>query len=193
MRAFRIVLAFAVVAAASIGAITAAERASNDITLRGLETPQLPSPGKSAKSDEVAPLANPLWAIRLDDLLGTRQRPIFSPLRRPPAPPPIPPPPPAPKPVALPHEPERPPLALVGTIVSESLQIAIFREEETEEAMRLKPGDDYKGWYLRSIIDGEVQLTGHRHNAVLVLIPPGSARSAAPVSASNPEVRHRKR
>jgi hypothetical protein len=57
----------------------------------------------------------------------------------------------------------------------------------------LKPGDDYKGWYLRSIIDGEVQLTGHQHNAVLVLIPPGSARSAAPVSASNPEVRHRKR
>src|SRR5215510_16368096 len=69
----------------------------------------------SPKLDDRA-RGNPLWAIPLNTLTATRARPIFSSSRRPPPPaivaaPYVPPPPPPAS-----REPERPPLALVGTV-----------------------------------------------------------------------------
>jgi general secretion pathway protein N len=139
--------------------------------------------------------ANPLWAVRLGELPATRDRPIFSPSRRPRAPPPVllaaPPPPPKP---AAPREPDRPPLALLGTIVSPSLQIAIFREEATSETRRLKTGDDYKGWALRSVTSREARFEGRNQTAVLALPPPEAAAvNSALVGESDLPARHRKR
>src|ERR1700739_4453914 len=57
-----------------------------------------------------APTGNPLWGIPLRVLTATRERPLFSPSRRPPAPPAVAAPAPPPRPVAAakPPEPDHP-------------------------------------------------------------------------------------
>ena len=56
---------------------------------------------KSGELDRAPPSGNPLWAIPIKDLSETRDRPIFTPSRRPPPPPvvekPYTPPPPPPR------------------------------------------------------------------------------------------------
>ncbi len=107
-----------------------------------------PAPPKPAPPPR--PLsANPLWAIPLATLSNTRERPIFSPSRRPPpaqtpvavAAPPAPPP--------APPRVERPPLALVGTVAGDDESFGIFVDKATSTALRLKVGEDYQGWRLR--------------------------------------------
>ena len=95
------------------------------------------SPSKRQDDDQLA-IGNPLWAIPLKALSVTRERPVFSPSRRPPPPvvvavPYVAPPPP-PKPV----EPERPPLSLVGTITGKDGSLGIFLDQATNSVVRLK-------------------------------------------------------
>ena len=90
-------------------------------------------PGPAAAgSDAPAPKGNPLWAIPLRALAATRERPLFSASRRPPSPVA----PSAPIARALPvavkaAEPERPPLLLIGTVVSADTRIAILLDQVT--------------------------------------------------------------
>jgi len=95
---------------------------------------------------------NPLWAIPLTALNVTRERPIFLPSRRAPAPAiaAAAPPPPTPLPPPPPAEPERPHLALVGAVVGD-VAIAIFVDQATRGMVRLRTGEDYSGWILRSV------------------------------------------
>src|SRR5262245_52250917 len=115
-------------------------------------------PDQPAPAPERARSANPLWAIPLATLSSTRERPIFSPSRRPPPPAaPVtvarPPPPPPPKPVRV----ERPQLSLVGTIVADDDQsFGIFVDQTTRASLRLKIGEDHLGWKLRSVYGREV-------------------------------------
>jgi hypothetical protein len=130
--------------------------------------------------------ANPLWAIPLTRLSGTRDRPIFSPSRRPPPPvmtsEPAPPPPPPRK-----KEVEPPPLALVGTIASDQEGFGIFLDQSTKEALRLKIGEDFQGWKLLAIKGGQVTMEKDQQAAVLTLPPPGGESAGnvqlIPVSA----------
>jgi general secretion pathway protein N len=81
----------------------------------------------------------------------TRDRPIFSPSRRPP--------PPAVASIAeskmiavpKPKEPERPQLTLVGTIASDEEGFGIFLDQSTKTVLRLKVGEEFQGWKLRSV------------------------------------------
>jgi hypothetical protein len=116
---------------------------------------------------------NPLWAIPLTSLNVTRERPIFLPSRRapavavaaaPPPPVPVPPPPPA--------EPERPRLALVGAVVGD-VAIAIFIDQGTRGIVRLRTGEDYSGWILRSVKGREATLEKGRNSVLLALPAPG--------------------
>lgn len=105
-----------------------------------------------------APSANPLWAIPLKLLVNTRERPIFSQSRRPPpvvvvAPPVAPPPPPPPPRVV-----EKPRLALMGTIVNGSDGYAIFMDQTTKTAVRVRLGASYQGWALKMLRPGEASL-----------------------------------
>lgn len=105
-----------------------------------------------SRPDETVPGPNPLWAIPLTALSATRNRPLFEPSRRPPASattnapivaahsPPTP-------PVA----PERPNLDLVGTIAGGDEGMAIFIDQTTQEAVRLRTGQDHLGWILQSV------------------------------------------
>jgi general secretion pathway protein N len=101
---------------------------------------------------------NPLWSIPLSVLSPTRERPVFSASRRPPpsavaAPPaePVAAPPPPPGP-------ERPALALIGAVVSDSDAIAVFVDRTSQKIVRLRPGETHGGWVLSAVLGREVTL-----------------------------------
>jgi hypothetical protein len=132
-----------------------------------------PPPAPTAPASERALSANPLWAMPLAQFPVTRERPIFSPSRRPPA---------AavasvmvPKVVAMPKpkEPERPQLSLVGTIVGDDEGFGIFLDQSTKGVIRLKVGEDFQGWKLRSVQGRETALEKDERTVTLVLPQPG--------------------
>ena len=118
------------------------------------------------------PSANPLWGVPLNQLSGTRDRPIFSPSRRPPpsvaAAEPV-----RVKPPPRKKEIEPPQLSLVGTIASGDEGFGIFLDQSTKAALRLKVGEDYQGWKLRTIRGREVTMEKDERAAVLTLPQPG--------------------
>jgi general secretion pathway protein N len=118
--------------------------------------------------------ANPLWAIPLAKLSGTRDRPIFSPSRRPPPPVVAAEPAPAPPPPPRKKELEPPPLSLVGTIASDEESFGIFLDPSTKQALRLKLGEDYQGWKLRAVRSREVTVERDQQSAVLTLPAPSA-------------------
>jgi len=135
-----------------------------------VRAPQAPlSPPERALS------ANPLWEIPLASLSNTRERPVFSPSRRPPPPAVA-----APQPTREPPPPPRPPrvdppqLLLVGTVAGDDEGFGIFVDPTTKAAVRLKVGEDYEGWKLRSVQGREVTLEQGKHSTTLSLPQPGT-------------------
>jgi hypothetical protein len=154
-----------------------------------------PDPAETVTTVRVAPPAaapvrtqspNPLWAIPLTQLSGTRDRPIFSPSRRPP-PPAVAAEPVIVKPPPRKKEIEPPPISLVGIIAGEDEGFGIFLEQSTKAGLRLKVGDDFQGWKLRAIGGREVTMEKDGQGAVLTLPEPGGEGRGAvrlvPVSA----------
>ena len=109
--------------------------------------------------------ANPLWAIPIASLSATRERPIFSPSRRPP------------RAAALQqsmrgNETNRPLLALVGTVAATPDGIAIFRDERSKSIVRLRTGESHSGWTLTGVKAREATLLRDRDTAVLAIPSP---------------------
>jgi len=132
-----------------------------------------------SSSESRPPAGNPLWALPLAQLSITRDRPIFSPSRRPP--PPATPTYVAPVAVrtpAKPVEPERPTITLLGTILGTTESIGIFFNPATRDIVRLRVGEDHDGWALRSIKTREATLVKDRERVVLELPPPGESPMA---------------
>jgi general secretion pathway protein N len=135
---------------------------------------------------ERTPTGNPLWAVPLRSLSVTRERPIFSPSRRPPPPaivaaPQVAPAMPAPP---KPAEAERPALMLVGTIVGNSGGIGVFLDAASKNVVRLKTGQDHDGWVLRTVRGRDAIFAKGKRSATLSLPAPGSEQSAQlPTSA----------
>jgi hypothetical protein len=147
-----------------------------------------------AGASALAPSGNPLWGIPLSALSATRERPIFSPSRRPPAPAVFAVAAAEPPKLVPPPEPTRPPLVLVGTVVGEFRQIGIFVEETTKEMVRLATGEGHGGWVLHSVDKAGVQFEKGQRTATFMLRPDKSPGSAATSTAELiPPVRHRKR
>jgi general secretion pathway protein N len=122
---------------------------------------------------------NPLWAIPLKQLTNTRDRPIFSPSRRPP--PPVAVNRPFVPPVAVrapPKPPERPTLTLLGTIAGEGDSLALFMETTTQEVVRLRTGEAHEGWVLRSVHGREAMLEKNSRTETVTLPDPGGAAPA---------------
>ena len=127
--------------------------------------------------EELKILSNPLWAISLDQLSSTRQRPLFSPTRRPrPAVVVVP---VAAAPILAPLPPERPQLSLVGTVIGEQEGIGVFIEKTTQKMFRLKIGEAREGWVLRSIQSRTVSLEKAGRSAVLEMPSVGLPKTAA--------------
>jgi general secretion pathway protein N len=169
-------------AVAALGAIVAYIEFANT----GAPQPDRPvnsgqaAPRTAALSQDAAaanrpPGGNPLWALPLKQLSNTRERPIFSPSRRPP-------PPATPTfvaPVAVrappPKQPERPPITLLGTILGSTESIGVFFNPTTRDIVRLRVGEDHSGWALFSIKTREATLVKDRQRVVLEMPPPGES------------------
>jgi general secretion pathway protein N len=132
------------------------------------------SPDGSVQSPPSA--GNPLWALPLKQLSIARERPIFSPSRRPP--PPATPTyvaPVAVRSVPKPVEPEKPSITLLGTILGSTESIGVFFNPATRDIVRLRVGEDHEGWALRSVKAREATLVKGRERVVLELPPPGES------------------
>lgn len=126
---------------------------------------------------------NPLWAVPLSALAATRDRPLFTASRRPPAP--VTPAVAAPLPKAVPAAPappELPPLALIGTIVSPGSSIAILQNSTTQAVTRVRTGEEDSGWWARSVEVRSVVLEKGAQSVTLRLPEPGdgSVEQTAP-------------
>ena len=152
----------------------------------------VPAPAPAASASERALSANPLWAIPLAQFPVTRDRPIFSSSRRPP--------PPAVAPAVVAkvavvpklREPERLQLSLVGTIAGVDEGFGIFLDQSTKAVLRLKVGEEYQGWKLRSVQGREAVLEKDQQVVTLVLPQPGVrqlASEAPPPPANAAELR----
>jgi hypothetical protein len=90
-------------------------------------------------------------------------------------------------------------LSLVGTIASDGKSFGIFLDHATKQALRLKIGEDYQGWRLRSVQGREVTMEKDRQQAVLTLPTPNKQASdqvvLTPVDAdgSSPQAAMRRR
>ena len=170
-------LALGAAALAGAWAAAAAPDLAVDPGLRPVSRPPalcLDAPIPDTTNAPVVRAGNPLWAVPLSSLTVTRERPIFSASRRPPAPPVVvapvvraQPPPPPPRP----REPERPRLSLVGTVGGEQ-GIAVFVDQTTQAIIRLRTGEGHDGWVLRDVGGREVTLQNDRDTAVLTLPRP---------------------
>lgn len=159
-------------------AATSPEDAAGSDVNRGSISLDRP-PAKAAPEREQ--IGNPLWAIPLGTLSITRNRPLFTPSRHPPAPavvvaPPVA----APKVVARPAPPDHPNLTLIGTVVGETEGIGVFLDQATHNFVRIKTGESHAGWVLRSIKAREVTLEKGAQSETLRLPARTDAAPAGP-------------
>ena len=106
--------------------------------------------------------ASPLAAYPLDRLSATRERPLFSPSRRPPAPPPAPiiaaaPPPPPPK------------LILFGIVMDADEARAVVGVGTADKTRRVRIGDDIGGWKVTQIEERQLVLSLDDRSATFTL------------------------
>jgi general secretion pathway protein N len=138
------------------------------------------------------PTGNPLWSVPLSGLTATRARPIFSASRRLAAPAAMP----RVEPVVAPvvqrtPEPERPSLALIGSVIGDRKAVAVFVDATTQGIVRLRVGEAHAGWALSSVLRREATLSKAGQVEVLVLqlsngaaAIPGWAAPPAPAAAA---------
>jgi len=127
------------------------------------------APGPERGQNRAAASLYPLWSLPLRELTAIRERPIFSPTRRPP------PAPETPSPVRLPssaNEIARPPLSLIGAIAADEAGMAIFLDQTSQRTVRLKVGEGYAGWTLQLVKAREATLIRDQQTAILALPPP---------------------
>ena len=159
---------------------TAQERPARvlaSLQAEGRERGESPSRWVGARSDAEppAPAGNPLWALPLEQLSITRERPIFSPSRRPPPSPPGYVAPVAVRQPAKPPEPERPAVSLIGTVVGTDVQIGVFLEKATQNVVRQRLGEEHQGWVLRLVKVREVTLVKDVEQTLVLEPQPGEA------------------
>ena len=136
-------------------------------------------------SGSAAQPGNPLWTIPLNTLSATRERPLFTPSRRPAtqaAPAAIANVPPPPPPAA---EPEQLGLRLLGTIAGRNDGIAICLNLATSEVVRVRTGESFEGWNLRTVRGREATFEKASRQEVLALPSPDDPRQPA---ATPPQV-----
>src|SRR5262245_27652408 len=132
------------------------------------------SPVTGDRDQNVAVGGNPLWAIPLSSLTAIRERPIFSPTRRPP---PLPQPAPtttAPVQTVPSIGSARPQFLLLGAISGEDEDIAILQDETTKVIVRLRTGESHAGWTFQTTNGREVTLQKNRETAILAIPSPSA-------------------
>lgn len=173
---------FLLIGVTLLGAITGFNNKTTDAQASSASQPIV---ARIADAKPHAPAGNPLWAIQLKQLSITRERPIFSPSRRPPPPAPtyV-----APAAVQQPVKaPERPAMSLLGTVIGTGEQIAVFLETSTKNVFRLRVGENHGGWVLRLIKAREARLVKNGEQVVLLQLPSPSGAPAVAVPIAPPQ------
>jgi hypothetical protein len=116
-------------------------------------------------SQSLAPRSDLLWTTPLASLTATAEHPIFNPTRRPSVDlTTASVPPPARQPIVP------PPLALIGAVDGEEA-MAIFQNKLTKDIIRLRIGEIYGSWILRSVVGREATLQHGRETATFPVLP----------------------
>ena len=133
---------------------------------------------------------NPVAEVPLDRLSDTRNRPLFSPSRRPPAPP-------APAATAAPAERAPQPLpllsppgvALFGIVVGAQGARAFIATGTAGQIIGVRPGDDVSGWTVTAITQRDLVLSRAERSATFTLFSAGNASQTGrpDAAASNPQ------
>ncbi len=127
----------------------------------------------SSNRNEATQAGNPLSRIPLSALTATRDRPLFSLSRRPPAPAIQANAQPAQAPAAAPPAPpERPALKLIGTILSPATSVVLLRDSATQAVTRLRVGEATSGWRVKTISLRSVTVEKGEQSAILGLPQP---------------------
>ena len=110
-------------------------------------------------------LENPLAVHSLDRMSATRERPLFSPSRRPPPPPlqPI-----AKQPVIVPPAPP-PNVVLFGTVLEADEARAVVRVAPRNEIIRVRIGEEIAGWKVTQIERRQLVLSLDNRSATFTL------------------------
>ncbi len=135
-------------------------------------------PPQAGEGREGAALPSPLAAQPLDRLSATRERPLFSPTRRPPPPPP---------PVVVAPEPPPPPppppdVALFGIVMDGDEARAVVRAGPAAKIMQVRVGDDIGGWKVAQIEGRQLVLSLDDRIATFTMFTGNSANSAPPIN-----------
>ncbi len=156
----------------------------NDLSPASRDKLPVPAVIQSPGAQLPPPGGNPLWGIPMSALSVTRERPVFSATRRPPAPPPAPipvveapPPPPAPA--------EPPQLGIVGTATGETDNVAVVIDQTTRNLVRLHVGETISGWLVRSVDSRTMTIEKDSRSVTLAL--PAVTDFAPQNSADLPE------
>ena len=146
-----------------------------------------------APVDPFAVLSNPILAQSIDSLSATRERPLFSPTRRPPAPPAA-----APPPIVRRSDPAPPPsppgVVLLGVVIGADTARAFVRSEPPDKTLRVGIGDDIGGWKVSRIEQRELVLSLGDRSATFTMFnsakttepPPSVEPSPTPVQTQPP-------
>jgi hypothetical protein len=142
------------------------------------------APAPLVAADAGAALPSPLAAQPLDRLSATRERPLFSPTRRPPAPPPpvvqAPEPPPPPPPP--------PDVALFGIVMDGDEAHAVVRAGPAAKIMNVRVGDDIGGWKVAQIEGRQLVLSLDDRIATFMMFAGNSATGAPRTGPEAPAV-----
>jgi type II secretory pathway component PulC len=118
--------------------------------------------------------------VRLEDLSATRERPLFSPTRRPP--PPVETPAPLPSQLVEKKEatPSTPPFDLLGVVTGDENSFVLLRNRSTHEVTRMRRGDEKDGWKVEAVKLRSVALArdGRVENLALAIPAAAGAQSA---------------
>jgi general secretion pathway protein N len=132
----------------------------------------VPMPPSGTAEDKISTdgleRGNPLWGISIESLHVTRERPLFSPSRRPPMPvvnaPPV-------KPVEVAARPPETTFNLLGIVSGTGEGYAVFINNTTHGIVRLKTGEGEDGWVLRSV-NGREAVLEKDHRTQVIELPP---------------------
>lgn len=150
-------------------------QAGGELAPGGASNPPAPGAVAEGRDDRGAADRNPLRAVALDALPQTRARPLFAPSRRPPLPKATA------KAAASPVRdlgPARPRVALIGTVVGGGVGYGLFKLETTGGVLRLRIGESYDGWVLRTVRRRDAELEHGASGERLLLSAPSAGRTA---------------
>jgi general secretion pathway protein N len=145
----------------------------------------------AAQSPSESPLKGIVNLPPLNDLLATRERPLFAPDRRPPAPPAEPQQEVAETPAEPQVEEAELPFELAGVVLGPQVEFVIVRDRNSGESQRLKRGETVEEWSIDEISRHHVVFRREQRRVHLNLFEekPADAERRTEADPDNPEPR----